>query len=1398
MELEDLMTEAGRLLAQFSTEVKAAGALSHTDISTASDMFLVELFRETFGLKNLRNLNAERANFPGLDLADDTAGVAFQVTAERDLGKILDTLKTSVAHGLHKRYPKIRVFVTSERQKRYKQATIDAATQGALAFDAASDILDYTDLLKLYKHYELDPLKRIVAILRKHLRPRSAGEWVPRHTEALERDVTARFKEATDQGPFPEFGERNLFAPLAQQVLEEYREALPQPLCQSILLRAARRAAILKHVEEAERFLAAAQPFSASEGVAVEALIAEGRGEVGTALRKVRDLRDPESIATSLGILARERGGDAALDWMKSAGIRSQALTAISLITLSGIYLRVNRIDAYLQLLEEVPAAVFDDCPYLVFLRGILRVVSVFPKPDQIASLGGIPPVIEVGGPILAAAPLVRRLDDAIQDLQRFIPLGRYLRLTQAPATAEWFLLWAALLHPHRSSAARAQLQQDMQDFPKALHRVQLAFRYLPVFDPAPLTQYLAGRETLGGWDEDELYAAFIIALHSGDHRAVAALTAKYRARLQQRLTPQMTLLVEVQALALAKEASSARALLDAHRGSTDPAIVSRLEAEIAKAEGADPIAEYIRLYEKLGTVNELRVLVETLKRQRDHRLLGPYAEKLYAQTDDPEDVVVAAKAYAATGDAANFVRVIESFPVARARSPDLQRRYAWQLLLAGRLKESAVLAQELRGNTDRDVRLEIALAIETGQWEQLASLLGQYLEKPDQYDARTLIQAAHLAYASGHGPFRELMLAAVGKPDPPAEVLLGAYTVAVEGGLEEGNPAAHEWFNRALALSGPDGPVQRVAIKDLLAQQLEWNRHSRRINDAITHGEVPLVAAAPALRATLVDIILGHFLRNTEETDPRRRTLIPIFSGRRVPGPLGPMNRLALDISAVLVLGAIGVLPQVLRTFGTVMVAAGVMYELFNGQRRLREFQRSRVARAAQLQTLARASLKVLRASGTSPPDPLATEVGLELAALLRAAEARSGVVVRPAPVHRLGFNGQETADLAAHAGHLIDVRTLLDVLKERGRVDSRVEEFADRYFKVQDAGWPKPVRPQQSTALYLDDLAVSYLQTTGLLQTVVDAFDDVYIHASTQEEATAMLDMERQSVEIIKTLSTIREALAAAYKDGRLIFGPRRDQAESDEYDEPSTLNLLADMMSADVVVIDDRALNKDPFATDGQQHRARVATTLDVLEELKARGVISEAERITARHQLRVAGAALVPLDAAEVRWAAQRSQAVESAEFRAISESIALAQMREMPRFPAEIPWFSSLFTAIRAAIQDVWRDETDPQRAATLADLIFAELPQATDWVARWDDAAPPGWVEVVNGVLNAGLAMPAELTDRRIREAYVKWLDERVLSPLRQLHPARYAALVENLKSYVLNVSQAADDHTST
>lgn len=70
------------------------------------------------------------------------------------------------------------------------------------------------------------------------------------------------------------------------------------------------------------------------EDAAVEALITEGRGDGETALRKVRDLNDMEAVATILGIVSRARGGQAALDWMRSADIQPQTLTAIAVITL--------------------------------------------------------------------------------------------------------------------------------------------------------------------------------------------------------------------------------------------------------------------------------------------------------------------------------------------------------------------------------------------------------------------------------------------------------------------------------------------------------------------------------------------------------------------------------------------------------------------------------------------------------------------------------------------------------------------------------------------------------------------------------------------------------------------------------------------------------------------------------------------------------------------------------------------------------------------------------------------------------------------------------------------------------------------------------------------------------
>jgi len=1328
--VEDLHVEIRRLLVQFSQEVKAASAMGQTDISDASDMLLVELLQETFNLPNLRSLNAEKANFPGLDLADDAAGRAFQVTADRKLAKILRTLSKSLKHSLQTKYPKIQVFVTTERQRSYKQSTIDGVVGNSLKFDGSKDILDYKDLLKLYKTFGLDQLDKIASILRKHLLPKHS-EYSAGLAEALERDVANRFEQAIERCLFPEVTMQEPFRPLAEQLLSEYGGKISEPLRRSILLRAARFAALRQRVNDAVRFYEQGAKLTGPEpGEPILALLTETRGDPDAAIQILRDRRDVESVSTMIGVLARSKGDEAALNWIVTERIDVHDLTVVGYVALSQVYIRLQRIDEARHLLDGVSQVQLDAAPYLVYLRGVVRLVSVFPRPDQMTGLGGILLSVAFADPILEEADLATRLEGAIEDLQRSVAATQVLNLPVSAANADWYLMWALLMHPSKRQGARIRLQLEMNDPLQAVKRIQFAFKFLDKFDPIPLEDYLKRRDSLGGLDDNDLMAALSLRVHANDHLGVAALIAKHRERVKDRLGAAMTLFLEVQALAYAKDAMAAKQVLESQKSLLTAPTIAALEAEIARAAGSDPIAEYLRVYEQHGTIASLRVLVETLKRTGNHRMLGPYAEKLYAQTQDPEDITDAARACIAAQDDSNFLRVVEAFPFTMSRSVGIKRHYAWLLLQLGRIRDASKIAEELRsGAGSRDLNLEIALAIDSGQWERLSSPLAAYLEAVDKYDARTLIHAAQLALISGYGPFRELMRAAVAKSDVGAEVLLGAYTIAIEGGLEDHEPSPYEWFTRALALSGPDGLVQRMEIKDLLDKQIEWTKYSRTVNDAIIGGDVPLVAAVPALRMTLVDVLLGNFIRNLEQKDARKRTLVPLFSGRRVPMPLGEVSRLALDATSAMVLNFLGLLPKVLSAFNNVVIPAGMMRELFEGQRKIRGFQRSQFTRASQIMNLLSQRLKVLETPDT-PPKDLLELVGIDLATLLHNARRVKGIVVRPAPVYQLASQGREIADLSAYSDCLTDTHALLKVLRAAGAVDQESAETADRYFKLQDAGWTSPALPDVHRPLYLDDVAVSYLQTTNLLSTVVEVFDEVYIHSGAEEEASALMNRERQSEQVVQHIQQIREAISASDREGRIVFGPRRTRQEDDDT-ELSTLHLLSDWVGAQAVVIDDRVLNKEPFVIGPKGEQARTATTLDIIEDLRFRSIISEEQRLELRYRLRAAGAALVPVDSCEVRIAAHRSSDVESAEFRAFSESVSLARIRNAARFPAEIPWLISVMNAVRSATKETWLHEKDKLRAERLADLIVSELPNAADWVPLWGGAEPPGWVEAV-------------------------------------------------------------------
>jgi hypothetical protein len=240
--------------------------------------------------------------------------------------------------------------------------------------------------------------------------------------------------------------------------------------------------------------------------------------------------------------------------------------------------------------------------------------------------------------------------------------------------------------------------------------------------------------------------------------------------------------------------------------------------------------------------------------------------------------------------------------------------------------------------------------------------------------------------------------------------------------------------------------------------------------------------------------------------------------------------------------LGWIGLLPKVLEAYPEIVLPANTLTELFEGRRRIRQYQKSRLERAQRLQNeIARGRIKVHR-SPAQARDSVVEEVGSELAALLRVAEAEDGIVLRPAPIHKPGLGDQRDADVTPFAARLADMHALLDVLNNAGLVKASDEVTAKRYFGVQDKGWPQSAKPELARPLYIDGLALIYLDTVNLLQPVLSNFKEIYIDASTEEESAALIEHDLYTSEVLRVIDSIRNAIRKAHQTDKFIFGPRQ----------------------------------------------------------------------------------------------------------------------------------------------------------------------------------------------------------------------------------------------------------------
>lgn len=166
----DLINEFRALSAQLKTEVEYASAMGHYDTHKVAENLMCKLLSELCRYSNLRNLNRDKDNYPGIDLADYQARIAFQITATSDLAKVKNTLDTFLKHNLHQKYDRLIVYVLTQKQSTYSQDSIYTILGGKFNFDANQDVWDYRDLAKLASEAEPAALDRAVKHFNAYLR----------------------------------------------------------------------------------------------------------------------------------------------------------------------------------------------------------------------------------------------------------------------------------------------------------------------------------------------------------------------------------------------------------------------------------------------------------------------------------------------------------------------------------------------------------------------------------------------------------------------------------------------------------------------------------------------------------------------------------------------------------------------------------------------------------------------------------------------------------------------------------------------------------------------------------------------------------------------------------------------------------------------------------------------------------------------------------------------------------------------------------------------------------------------------------------------------------------------------------------------------------------------------
>ena len=1132
----------------------------------------------------------------------------------------------------------------------------------------------------------------------------------------------------------------------------------------------------------------------------IDALISEVEGGADKALRLLRDRKDPDSRTAFFVILAKSQDGLAAVNWFEQQGDcnDSKFFTAVGWANWASHMSRLGKWKAAACRLLNLDS-LWSDMPALAFVEGYINAAMLVPDEfkamtlDDVPLYHGISPSQKVDAKHYHA-----RAVTCFQFVKKNVLDIDNHRLTKA--VADW-LYWLRLMNPDtiKASAAHEEIRQQMEKGARAVELIHFAFAFNILFSVDPLRQFLEQRKLLGGLNDLELQAECLLAKQSMDPRDLVSYLEQHKARLRNVMHPVFFIMIFVDALVSDNQTERARVLVSESEDDLSEAHLSRLTAMIEMQEGIDPRKHLEALYDQTKSLVDLQNLVTYFKDVGDRTALLPLVHELFKQVPTVERAldVVACLGSPPSLDHESVLSFLEDNQDILKLSDDLKTAKAWALSQAGRFQESreiidALLNQE-RKNQDV-LRLDINVAICSGDWERVTAIINREWDRRNSLDPDTVMTLAQLASQQDKVPKRALQLSRIATekaPDDP-RILAAAYWLHYQLGYdEEANP---EWLKRASDLSSTEeGPLWHANFPDIVTKWIpERRNHMWEVERKWLSGEIPTGLAAGSLNVPLAHLLLHVPDQNISKPSSCHRTILPIIAGGRNSIELQDNWKIGLDVTSIMILTHLDLLEIIMDKIHHVMLAPNIMELLFQERDEVRFHQPSRIEAAKQVVTLGnRGQLRVVDKLFT-PTQSIISEVGHELAALLQTARESNGKVICVLPIHKAESLTEQHADTRTYDDLIHSLVDFCELLHEEGKIGTSDYQRAMLFLNSQDQAKRTSLLPASLEGpIFMDRLALSYLQYAKVLQPIAAAGLDIRVHSNYFDEMHALIEAGDAGENLIDKIEKIRSILRNRADSGAVSFLPHTsdsdEQTRNREIRFRATLSLLKGTDLCDALCIDDRYINSHPAMTGPSGQLVPIVCVVDLLQYLFSRKHIDVDEYWLSRHKLRQSGFAFILPEAKElVYWLkkvkVEGGQLTESMELQVIRQTVArilslnLANSTEAPALSVNIS------NSCQQAIAYLWQDKSlTPEQAMVLSNWVWNSM--MTIAIFGRQHLAMDVYTDRIREVVSCclmGLFMPLNFLSDEHRTQYTNWIERFILRPLQ---PANLDVIKQALTS---------------